>query len=381
MPTFALAFLALTATAPAPPSEPAHDFVADARLLFRVAACGAATGDVPVPPAVSSAAVERHCVRLRALLADWRRRWTTKAVPFLEQLVPQDLPTEVVYPFGGGDLFTALATFPRAGVITTLSLEPAGDPQGFAVASAEEQESALATFRDDVRRLSFATHSKTTNLQEFRKEVLPDQLVFALMALAAFDHEPVALRYFVIEDGGQLQYQSRAQLQARKKGRFAHLELTFRKRGDAGPARVYRHLQANLADKSLATTPGVMAHLEAKGRVTAMTKAASYLLWSPAFSRIRGYLLANAEWMISDSTGIPPSYAGPAGFEQETWGRFTGSFLKVARKHEEEFVRLWTDRPQRPLAFGFGYPDKDDHDHLLVTRRTAASPNHNPTQK
>jgi hypothetical protein len=281
----------------------------------------------------------------------------------------------VVYPFGGGDLLTALATFPRAAVITTLSLEPAGNPLEFAAAGLDDIEHALAAFRDDIRRLSFATHHKTTNLLGFRKEVLPDQLAFALLALSAFDLEPVSLRYFQLEDDGRLHYQSRDELLARKPGRFAHLEVTFRRRDDPrGPVRVYRHLQANLADKSLGATPGVMAHLEAKGHVTAMTKAASYLLWSPSFKRIRGYLLAHADWMISDSTGIPPSFAAAAGFEQETWGRFTGSFLKVSRQHEEDFVRLWTVRPQRPLSFGFGYPDKDENDHLLVTRRRAVAP-------
>src|SRR5204862_7149950 len=130
-------------------------------------------------------------------------------------------------------------------------------------------------------------------------------------------------------DGGRLHSQTRDELVDGRRC-FADLELTFRRRGESGPPRIYRHLQANLADKVLATTPGVMAHLEAKGRVAAMTKAASYLLWSPAFKRIRDYLLAHADWMISDSTGIPPAFAGPAGFEQETWGRFTGSFIKVA---------------------------------------------------
>jgi hypothetical protein len=354
-----------------PPAPAADDFTADARLLFRAAACG--TTDAALPATVPPAVIDRHCQGLRTLLANWRRRWTSKAVPFLAGVVPPNVPSEVVYPFGGGDLFTALATFPHAGAITTLSLEPAGNPLTFAAASADDIDHALAAFRDDVRRLSFATHSKTTNLLGFRKEVLPDQLAFALVALAAFDLEPTGLRFFQIEPDGHLRYETRDEILDRKARRFANMELTFRRRGDS-TTRVYRHLQANLADKALATTPGVLAHLEAKGHVTAMTKAASYLLWSPAFKRIRGYLLTHADWMISDSTGIPPSFATQAGFEQETWGRFTGSFLKVAHNHEEDFVRLWTDRPQRPLSFGFGYPDKDDNDHLLVTRRRTGAP-------
>jgi hypothetical protein len=369
--TASLALLSLLANAPAVPPDDLGD---EARLLFRAAACGPESA-APLPPSLPGPLIDRHCQALRGLIASWKRRWSKKAVPFLATVVPAELPAEVVYPFGGGDLFTALATFPRATVITTLSLEPGGNPLAFAAASAEDVDHALAAFRDDVRRLSFASHSKTTNLLGFRKEVLPDQLAFALMALAAFDCQPVGLRYFRVEDDGRLRYFTREELSTGQARGFANLELAFFAPGQTtGAPRLYRHLQANLADKALASNPGVMAHLEAKGHVAAMTKAASYLLWSPLFKRIRDYLLAQADWMISDSTGIPPAFAGPAGFDQETWGRFTGSFLKVAPKHEDDFVRLWAERPARAIPFSFGYQDKDDNDNLLVTRRRARSP-------
>jgi hypothetical protein len=364
--------LALLLALAAPPA--ADDFSEEARLLYRAAACGTIEPAPALPPSLPAATLDRHCQALRGLIASWKRRWSSKAVPFLAGVVPAELPGEVVYPFGGGDLFTALATFPRAAVITTLSLEPGGDPLAFGAAASEDVDRALAAFRDGVRRLSFVSHSKTTNLLGFRKEVLPDQLAFALMALAAFDCQPVALRYFRIEDDGQLHYLSREELAGGRARGFANLELTFQGPGQTGGApRIYRHLQANLADKALAATPGVMRHLEAKGRIAAMTKAASYLLWSPLFKRMRDYLLAHADWMISDATGIPPAFAGPAGFEQETWGRFNGAALKVAHGHDEDFVRLWSERPARPLPFTFGYQDKDDNAHLLVTRR-ARSP-------
>ena len=46
-----------------------------------------------------------------------------------------------------------------------------------------------------------------------------------------------------------------------------------------------------------------------------MTKAASFLLWYDDFAKIRDYLLQHVAWMISDASGIPPSYAEPAGFD------------------------------------------------------------------
>jgi hypothetical protein len=137
---------------------------------------------------------------------------------------------------------------------------------------------------------------------------------------------------------------------------------------------VHRHIAANLADGALDKTPGLLRYLESKGQVSAMTKAASYLLWRPDFAKVRGYLLAHAVFMISDSTGIPPEFARPAGFEQQTYGRFSGSFLGASGRLNTQFRELWKSQPARDLPFRYGYIDSGRHNHLLVTRKASAPP-------
>ena len=69
-------------------------------------------------------------------------------------------------------------------------------------------------------------------------------------------------------------------------------------------------------------------------------------------------------------------YADPAGFEQITYGDFTGPyFIQDPIGARREFIKLWQDQPHRDLPFRFGYPDQDKHNHLLVTRpkRSAAN--------
>jgi hypothetical protein len=100
-----------------------------------------------------------------------------------------------------------------------------------------------------------------------------------------------------------------------------------------------------------------------------MTKAASYTLWNPNFSRIRSYLLENMAFMLSDSTGIPPQYAEPAHFTQETYGSFAGPFLDANTKDGDDFRQLWKSQPFRPLPFRWGYLDSERRPHLVVTRR------------
>src|SRR6185369_12144840 len=106
--------------------------------------------------------------------------------------------------------------------------------------------------------------------------------------------------------------------------------------------RTYRHIVANLDDPHMTGDDRVIKHLAGKGKVSVMTKAASFLLWYDDFTRIRDYLLANTAWMISDASGIPPSFAGPAGFEQVTYGDFTGTyFTPEGKDRRDEFLKLW----------------------------------------
>ena len=122
------------------PAKPAGQaFDREARLLFRVAAC---TGDEPIPPELE-ATVTAHCDALLPYIEHYRTRYLQRAGPFLAALQPHDLPTTVIYPFGGGDLLSALTTYPTLSVVTTLSLEHAGDPRRVADADPESLEDSL----------------------------------------------------------------------------------------------------------------------------------------------------------------------------------------------------------------------------------------------
>jgi hypothetical protein len=277
---------------------------------------------------------------------------------------PADAPTVVVYPFGGGDLSSALAVFPDATEITTLSLEPAGDVRTIDTIGSERLAADLKYSSLGIRRLYSAAYSATVLLQDVAKAQLPGTLIYILAGLALHDMEPVRLRYFRIEADGTLSYTS---------GVSGSVEIEFRPRGNPkAPTRIYRHIDANLDDEHTTATSPVIKHLAAKGRVSVMTKAASFLLWRDDFSVIRDYLLANAGWMISDATGIPPALAAKAGFAQDTYGDFTAPyFTRDPKNVRKQMIELWKKQPHHDLSFRFGYPDKENHNHLLVMHRAA----------
>lgn len=372
---------ALLALAPAAAhADGGHDFIKEARLLYRAAACG---GTEPVSGSLDARVVEAHCREQSSRVERFRKRYVDKARPFLGRHVPADVPKAVVYPFGGGDLVSALITYPQATEITTISLEHAGDPRRLAGLPGGDLKKSLELFREVIHGLLMRHDSASENLRKLERGPIPGQLSFFLQGLAALDYEPVSLRYFRIEEDGSLHYYSLAEIEAlddtvaKKKASkwvdtdysvaFSNTELAFRRRGAPGePLRIHRHIAANLADQHFAESP-LHKHLARKGRIAAMTKAASYLLWSGGFTKIRDYLLDNMAFMVSDSTGIPPVHARRKGFVQKTFGTYTGPFLQASPQHDQAFVELWQSQPTRKLPFRYGYPDAAGNYHLLLT--------------
>jgi hypothetical protein len=366
-------------------AEPPKDFALEVRELFRVVAC---SGSEPLPPRLDARTVDEHCEALAPKLAGYRTRYVGVAQPFLHDLQGPGLPTRVVYPFAGGDLVTALTTYPNATEITTLSLELAGDPRRLSTMSNASLRESLLKLRMELDELYFVdAYSKSETLKQTQRGEIPDELAFFLVGLAVHGYEPVSLRYFTVDGAGTLHYLSAGEIAEldgsvaeRRKGSwippdfseaFASSELVFQKAGvpDA-PKLVHRHIAENLSNEGLSS--GVVAHLNAKGDVVAMTKAASYLLWSDDFSIIRDFLVQHAVFMVSDSTGVPADIAAEHGLSQRTYGTFLRSLLGASAKHNVAMKKLWGSQPKRALPFRYGYQDGSRHDHLMVTERKLA---------
>jgi hypothetical protein len=275
----------------------------------------------------------------------------------------------------------ALTSFPDATVITTLSLELAGDPRRLKTLSDKKAlEQSLQALDAAASTTLLSNDSKSVNLSKLQRGDLPGQLSMHLMGLALHDQEPVSVRFFRIEADGSLHYYTRSEIDALEGTTasklkqtwkapdfslaFANVEVQFVPRGKRDmPPRIHRHIGANLSDEGLGKTPELIKHLDAKGLVSAMTKAASYLLWNPAFAVIRDWLVAHAVFMISDSTGVPPRYWKKAGCSVETFGSFQKSFLGTWEGFQQELRDEFAAARRLPMRFGYpdGSPEKRSH--------------------
>jgi hypothetical protein len=291
------------------------------------------------------------------------------------------VPRKAVYPFAGGDLSTALTVYPDADEITTISLEPAGDPRALADLKGGELDRALKKVEYELKFLYRVNFSNTINMIDAMREgTLPTQLIFGLSALKIHGFDVVSLRYFRLEPDGSIHYLDDAEVgavpspsKARATVRnrvFANAEIQFRRPG--GRIQVYRHIQWNLDNEHLKSDPRVLKHLEAKGTIAGMTKAASYLLSWDSFSTMRDYLVGHVSWMVSDATGVAPKWGKPAGFEYETYGDFTGPHIQAGGSIAKDWRVEFESEPKRDLGFRFGYYDKHNANHLIIMRKKKA---------
>jgi hypothetical protein len=362
---------------PKVPAPGGHDFTAEGKALLGVGACG----DMPAPEGFDPKVLAAHCEIMKKTQADYLAQWVKPARSFFGEHVPSGLPKQVVYPFAGGDLSTALTVYPDADEITTVSLEPAGDPRDVATLKGPYLDAALKQVEYELKFLYRVNFSNTINMIDaMRAGSLPTQLIFGLSALQIHGYEVVALRYFNLEQDGKIHYLDDAEVAAApspakanpqvRNRIFANVEIQFKKPG--GRIQVYRHIQQNLDNAHLKQDPRILKHLESKGTVAGMTKAASYLLSWDAFSTMRDYLTGHVVWMVSDATGVAPKWGKPAGFEYETYGAFIGSHIPAGDGIANDWRAEFDGEPKRGLAFRFGYYDKKYANHLIIMRKKRA---------
>jgi hypothetical protein len=370
-----------------------RDFKAELGVLFRVLACA---GSTPIPKHLDQAVVDAHCVRANGLKQTYKDRYIPKAGPFFDGIRPKNLPPTVVYPFGGGDLLSALLVFPDALELTTISLEYAGDPRGFTSKKDKKiLEKGLKLADDSYQTLLRGDWNWTRNMEALQQAGVPEQLGYALIALSIFGYEPTSLRFFRLSADGAVDYLDDKELESLADRRpealrlwgapdyskaFSNAEIRFQKPG--GPMKVFRHMAANLSNKGMREESApLLPHLEKKGPISATTRAASHLLWEPAFSVIRDYLAKNLVWMPSDSTGLTAKDAAAAGLVQDFYGTFEGMYKpsdqdKRPEEPDLEFQKLFKQKSKTSLDFLYGYSDARRVDasvprmgHVIVTRR------------
>lgn len=323
----------------------------------------------PLAPLQDSPEYQRHA---REYAAQWFRYDDLYFAPMRSwsatELVPRiGASSNVTYLFGGPDLVSTLALFPSAQLYALGGLEPVGQLTNPLSLSPGELHASLAMLRQSTEVIMNFSHFITKDMKtelaaSHFQGVFPIMLVFLSFTDARID---IAERLTLQRDGTLARGES--------DGGQPALRIVFRASPALPPAEVV-YLQANLADSALQSNPAILEWLKSRGRSTGYLKAASYLMHTGGFNRVRDFLLEHCRAIVQDDSGIPLSVFRGRDWHIMHFGNYTTPLEIFAKYNQPSLRSAYADNAGFPLPFGFGYRWQRGESTLLVALPPDAAP-------
>jgi hypothetical protein len=261
------------------------------------------------------------------------------------------------YMFSGPDFLYANAFFPNASTYILCGTEPVGAIPDISKIPNGALPSALGNLRrslDSVLSLSFfITKKMKVDLRQVQLSgTLPVLYVFLARAGCTIDLvETVAL-----DKTGEFVPEG--------KGTTPGVKITFT--SPAGRPQTLYYFTTDLADWAIKVNPNFGAFCEKQGQGLTLLKAASYLMHSDNFSKVRGYLLAHSKVILQDDSGIPYRFFPKEKWDLRFYGRYVGPISRFLKNGQLDLAHDNAAATPLPLPFSFGYQWQPSRSSLIV---------------
>jgi len=358
---------AAPATAAPAPASAAYDVrsTGTAQLL---AGLTPTPGDPVIDRLAASAAWKAHA---QTMQQDW-----AKVLPRLAEMekwrdrelkIPDASRRTLLYPFSGPDYLNAATLFPNHKQYMFFSLESPGRLPD--VASMNEKqfsrllENTRYAMRDIFQRNYFITDYMTKQLSaELFKGTVP---VMAIMMVLEGKRIVRIENVDLFPELGK-QY---AEPGNRPQKRLAGVRIDFVD-AKSGLAQQLTYFSLDATDKALEYYP---AFLEAIGRnkpATGFLKSASYLLHDHQFKKTRDMMLATADQIVQDDTGIPYKYFPKPTWQVKLYGQYEPPIRPLTYGTQPDLRAAYAAQDKaNPISFPFGYHWKNGKSGLMVATR------------
>ena len=261
------------------------------------------------------------------------------------------------YMFSGPDFLYADAFFPNANTYILCGIEPVGPVPDIDKIPRAVLPSALANLRkslDSVLSWSFfITKNMKVDLKQTQLNgTLPVLYIFLARANCTIDSvTPVALDRAgnFVSDG---------------KGTTPGVKIVFFR--PTGREQTLYYFTSDLADWAIKANPGFLTFCEQQGQGMTLLKAASYLMHSNNFSRVRDFLLGHSKLILEDDSGIPFRFFDPHKWDIRLCGRYHGPINRFKEHPQPDLARADAEGKAAPLEFSFGYQWQPSRSSLMV---------------
>jgi hypothetical protein len=274
----------------------------------------------------------------------------------------------LLYPFSGPDFLNAYALAPDHARYIFFGLERPGNLP--ALESLTDQQflellqDARGALRDIFQRNYFITSYMTKQLTTPRiTGTIPViATMMALMNLRIVKIESVDLFPELTRA-----YEKPGANRPRKLLRGARIEFVNPQRGT--PQQLY-YFSLDATDRALEFYPGFLDWMGRNQPATALLKSASYLLHDSQFSKTRAMLLASADIVIQDDTGIPYRLLARSPWQVRLYGKYAKPIEPLQYGYQPDLEAAYGAQPDAPiLPFSFGYHWRSQQSGLLIATR------------
>lgn len=326
---------------------------------------------IPLPEGAALAPLQKkafyreHAATFEAMWARYNEHYFTpmRAWSALELAPRIPYRAPLIYFFGGPDALAAIAYYPEATDYLLGGLEPVGGFPPPESLDPTRLNAALNNLRDSTNVILscgfFITKEMKAELEsaEFRG-VMPLLMTFVAMS----GGEVLDVSYFAIRKDGGLE--ETGAIPGDVRGKIPGVRVTFRRSPASAPQRIH-YVQADVSDGGLQAGSPVLAWAATLGRGNVYLKAASYLTHETYFSKIRTFLLEQAESVLQDDSGIPLRFFLDGNWRCWFFGSYTGT-LDIFKKYFQSDMQKAFATSAVPLPFGTGYKWREGQSNLML---------------
>ena len=357
---------AQTPAAPAVPAAPAIDARATATAQI-MAGIQPAAGDAVFDKLVATDGWKAHKA---AMEAQWKpvnarlnaiEKWRDQEIKL------KDVQTRtLLYPFSGPDFLNAWTIYPNHAKYVFLALESPGSlpdlekmgPKEFDAMLRDVRSAFAEIFQRNYFITSYMGRQLTTSQLKGTIPVIATMMVLNGLRIAKVEsvdpfpdltkayEEPKAKRPAKLLRGGKITF-----LTADNKSH----ELSY--------------FSLDATDKALVHYPDFLDWVGRNKPASALVKSASYLLHDNQFSKTRDMVLATADILVQDDTGVPYRYIKQANWNTKLYGKYHTPIAPMQWGYQKDLDTAFKELKGSPLPFPFGYHWKGQESGLILATR------------
>jgi len=264
----------------------------------------------------------------------------------------------LLYPLSGPDFLNAYLLFPRCDAYVFIGLEPPGSVPALDRMTDAAVARTLADTRAALQDLLAHNFYMTKRMAEQLATAHIDGVApLIVAAMGVIGVRITAVAPFALPAAG-----------GARKPVVRGVRIAFSHPALAKP-QTLTYLAADASNAGFDRAPELAAVLAAPRPAAILVKAGSYLLHRPYFSRLRDTLLASADLIVQDDTGIPYLTLRERGWAVALYGTYTAPIPLFKDDFQPGLASAYRSRPAaHTLPFAFGYKGSRGESNAMVAR-------------